>query len=190
MKVKLLLLLLLGLGTNVKAQVKLSHTINTFCKNTFFVEVGGTAGLGSINYDRMLHEIVSLRVGAGIYPQIIEINRTTYSSSKVVFPLELNFISSGSSNHHFEMGLGIYKAFAFDANYYGNSYYIMSIVEKATINYCGRIGYRYQRKQGGFFAKAAFTPIFYKELIANTGRQVNLWGGLSLGYTLPFGKTR
>lgn len=67
--------------------------------------------------------------------------------------------------HFFELGIG--AAFPFG--------------DGETLIPC-RLGYRFQKENGGLFIKAAYTPIYFLggEYF---GRLFKPWGGLSLGYT-------
>lgn len=113
-------------------------------KSALYVELlGNSATIFSINYDRILKEFkdayLNMSIGFG--------NSFGLNEKKGFnVPFSINYTIGKNTNHHFEIGLG------------GGINYLKD--DKATrmlLN--GRVGYKYQRPQGGFFFRAAFTPI-------------------------------
>ena len=77
--------------------------------NTVFLELGGNSLLWSINYDRMITEKISVRVGYGSIP----IESTDEDELDIIttitvapVPIVANYLL-GSGNHKLEIGAGI-----------------------------------------------------------------------------------
>ena len=158
-----------GLGEFDEDSVKNGNTVDRLYKRTLFVELGGAAGFGSFNLDKLFFEKnrikFSWRLGGIIYPGV---KRNTGTGIDLVFPASLNlmyrFGTAFMGVHHLEMGLG--QTLSFSTK---NQFLI------ATIN----IGYRYQKKDGGFFFRAGYTP-FISYLYSV---QYQHWAGISIGKT-------
>ncbi len=137
-------------------------------RNAAYFELGGSAIVPSINYERRLSERVFGRIGASyIVGETTEDTETTF-----VIPLTLSWISHPASNHHFEAGGGVTIAT-------GDSQDLLETVDDdrkfSKLFVTGIAGYRYQKPGRGFQFRAALTPIFADgELLP--------WFGLSVGY--------
>ncbi|MDR7130237.1 hypothetical protein J2X69_002585 [Algoriphagus sp. 4150] len=130
-------------------------------KNALYVEFGGNSGRYAINYSRIIHqkEKLKLNVSAGfsMWSDKIDLPPLTKTKWLPVVPLEFSAFW-GKSNHHLEMGTGI-------TSYLGRSLAIDSetfefsdkVVFGAFIPL--RVGYRYQKSEGGFFFRIGYTPI-------------------------------
>lgn len=105
-------------------------------KRNIFLELGGSGGFFSINYEKMLKEVVGLRVGVGL---------AAYALS---FPITINILTNPKSNHHIEIGGGII---------------ILSVGERSGITSTLNIGYRYQPKKAGLLLKLSYSPIFFED---------------------------
>lgn len=151
-------------------------------KNTLFLELGGNGGYYSINYDRIVLDKqnwkLAGRIGAMIYREELNYLESNHQLTSAV-PLELSYLR-GKGNHLLELGLGLTPVYQ---NYVNPE---ESRVSEQLMLATGRIGYRYQRSEGGLFFKAGFTPML--ELGANpfskSGNTVFPWAGLAIGYTL------
>ncbi len=178
----LTLLLLLAAFIGVNAQVvKLSMQ-----KNTLFVELGGNGFFYSLNYDRILLDYstwkISARIGGMYMPGIFEVNRHLIS-----LPLEVAYLK-GRGNHHLELAVGvtpIYDIFP-RYDYTGRQY----TGQQLLLIGVARIGYRYQKREGGVFYRAGFTPLHgtlydfnYREWDRNSNFTYPLVS-LAIGYTL------
>lgn len=152
-----------------------------YSQRTLFLEVGGSGGLGSINYEKMLSRpmrkvapdascgtpdpsryIISLRAGLGFSP--IDKNNGVV----LVFPLMGNVIY-GLGKHKLEGGLG----FAPSVTTRG-AFYIKSPL---------MLGYRYEPSGNNLFFRVNYTPIVGWWF----DYQWQHWAGFSIGYKL---KTR
>lgn len=156
-------------------------------KNTVFLELGGNAVLYSLNYDRIVLEKpkwkLSGRIGAMYFRE-----RTNYLdkdySLDVAVPIELSYLR-GKGNHYLEFGLGM-------TPWYENYISLMETLDGTHIKHIGvvgfsRLGYRYQKRDGGIFFKAGFTPMIqFKDKVYKYNDDISImeWAGLAVGYTL------
>ena len=132
----------------------------TVKRNSIYAELGGPAGLYSLNFDRIVWAPLPwLKVAPGI-------GLSVYNNTVADFPIRISALL-GPKSHHFELGLGA------EPEFYWNKKYSS---EYQTI-YFGKIGYRYQQMQGGLQFQFAVTPMYYAGSDWNTG-----WFSLALGY--------
>ncbi|WP_207432032.1 hypothetical protein [Sabulibacter ruber] len=147
-------------------------------RNTVFLEIGGNSLVYSLNYDRILVNKPTFKLAGrigGMYLKntgIIE-NGGYHMYS---FPLELSYLH-GKGNHHLEIGVGVNPSIEKQFDFDRTNYSIFPLV---------RLGYRYQRSDGGLFFKAGFTPIIQtrKDIKYITDSPLAPWGGIAIGYTL------
>lgn len=131
--------------------------------NSVFLEVGGPGIIYSLNYDRMLCEMFSLRVGATYFAfHELYDDYAGYFFAPVVANLLL-----GSAQHKFEAGLGVVPgwAFPFRAGDYSGFQF----------NQVALAGYRYAPTGGGLTFRANVEVIHLKAGFLP-------WGGVSVGY--------
>jgi hypothetical protein len=149
-------------------------------KNTVFAEIGGNSpSIYSFNYDRIFYQKdcfkMSFRAGFAWYPSGKTELGLYYTTT---FPIELNLLL-GKSRKYFELGLGYTQTVLAGFTLEGkrNSEYIPLIVSP-------RIGYRYQKDEGGFFFRIGYTPLLFpnKDFNGNrNGWRYTPWLGISLG---------
>ncbi len=143
--------------------------------NAVFLELGGSAVLYSINYDRHLTPDMGFRVGFGYLglsasssDQSTDVSSA--SASVLIIPATFNyFLGTGSSR--LELGAGIVYV-SLSASVSGG---VGSAFSGSGIGGAAVIGYRYQPSDGGLLFRASFTPI-----IGSGGFLP--WAGLSVGY--------
>jgi hypothetical protein len=137
-------------------------------RDAAYVEIGGSAVVPSVNYERRLNERWAGRIGLSFVTGESSGGRDT----TVVVPLTVSWISHPASNHHLELGGGITIARGDRQDLYdiGDDDQKFSAV-LAT----GIIGYRYQKPGRGFQFRSALTPVV-------TGGEVLPWFGVSFGY--------
>ena len=150
-------------------------------KHAVYAELGGTAGIWSVNYDLMALNINNFKIGARVGCGFLS-EGYVGSTVDVHIPLTINFMYALKENHHIELGLGTQIA----------SYEIRrvqtatdkSFVRKteALGNYT--LGYRFQSPDGGFMFRAFYSPFFYQDGIYF---RYEHWGGLSVGYAFNRG---
>ena len=144
------------------------------CKSSVYLEVGGVAGLWSLNYDWELREInenlqLLGRAGLGIYS---EFNGAGFSD--VIIPVSSMFLW-GKSTHRVEVGGGI--------TYYNWTFrdVLMQDGFSRKTDLLGHliIGYRFQKLKGGLMFRVTYTPI----IITDSNKLFEHWAGGSIGYT-------
>jgi len=135
-------------------------------RNGLYVELGGNAGIWSLNYERFVTDDVSLRVGGG-YTRVSDFLGT--SVSLATFPLTASWLGVRSGSHALELGAGVVFASAsVSSTSAGVRAFGSGVVGTAIL------GYRLAPLTGGFNLRVAFTPLF-----GNGGFYA--WGGVALG---------
>ena len=135
-------------------------------KNSLYLELGGNALVYSINYDRVLTDDFSARIGIGFYSLDDD---TGDSASLSGIPITAHYLF-GKGNSRLEIGAGL-VIFTGKAD-------ISTIETKdSAVLGTGVFAYRFQKPDGGVFFKAGFTPLFQ-------GGTFVPWFGLSIGYTI------
>lgn len=135
-------------------------------KNSLYLELGGNALAYSINYDRIVGDVFSVRAGIGFFSTDLDEGG---SSSIAGIPIMANYLL-GSGNSRLELGAGILIVTgSFDVAGASDS--------GAGVAGTGTFAYRFQKPEGGVFFKAGFTPII-------AGGSFIPWFGVSIGYTL------
>ena len=152
-------------------------------KNTVYFEMLGNSIGYSLNYDRLLISSEKFktagRIGLSYFPPVIP------PEHFIVMPIEISeLILLGRKKHYFEIGAGLtlnYQLYQGNNNsYFGNDYINRSLKTIAVF----RLGYRYQKENGGFFWKAGLTPLY--EITNNNDERMivpNMFG-IAVGYTL------
>jgi hypothetical protein len=151
-------------------------------KHATYLELGGTAGIWSLNYDLMFMNISNFKVGARLGLGMLG---EGYSGTTVDvhIPITVNFMYAFHKNHHIELGVGTQI----------RSYEIRSVQFAADTGFVRKsealgnfsFGYRFQSPDGGFVFRACYSPFFYQDGIYF---RYEHWAGLSLGYAFNRGK--
>lgn len=141
-------------------------------KNTIFFEGLGNGILYTINYDRMVADTWSARVGL-MQISVDEIDVDSGGLTQATVSLRLVPITAnklkGEGNHKLELGIGpMLILVSGDIEDTGG-------IDGAGVGVTGTVGYRYQRPDGGINFRIGLTPLFTPSFLP--------WGGLSLGYT-------
>jgi len=153
------LIVILSLPSETFAQ----KDIQSFtAKNALYVELGGTSGRYAVNYSKIVHQKgkLKLNVSGGFSLLRSSITMRDFSSTKwlPVIPLEFSALW-GRSNHHLEAGVGftsfLDQGVELDLDTYETG---TKIVFGAILPF--RLGYRYQKPEGGFFYRIGYTPFF------------------------------
>lgn len=134
----------------------------TLSKNSIFLEVAGSGGLGSINFEQSFYKkkIIDLTWRAGLSIAPIDKNNGT----GIVFPLMINTLL-GKTSHKAEIGLGQ----GITVTTRGSIFTLTTAV----------LGYRYQSSEKPWFYRVGYTPL----ISYLVDFQVQHWGGISVGYT-------
>ena len=144
----------------------------TIRKHSLFLEIGGNGVFYSINYDALFllstNFGFSVRAGFSIAPPFL-----TGSDWGLTIPAEFNVLL-GKTKNFFEFGVG--------------STLIRSFAGRNTeFPLVGRLGYRYQKTDGGLFFRIGINGILtkdysgvYNDLIT---KRFIPWAGISIGLT-------
>jgi hypothetical protein len=128
--------------------------VNPRKKNAVYLELFGSAfAKYNITYDRIIYSKQKRNLSAALGAQYLPIRSERMDRVVSITP-QINYFYG--IKHHFETGLGL-AYFAKDDFYFPL-----------------RLGYRYQKPEGGFFFKIAFTPHF-------SGGWVLPWAGIAFG---------
>ncbi len=131
-------------------------------KNNLFLEVAGSGGLGSINYERLFKSKNKIdftwRAGLSFAP--VDKNNGT----GIVFPLMMNGLL-GKTAHKLELGLGQGITLTTKGSFFALT--------------TAAIGYRFQAPSKNLFYRITYTPLI--SYLVNF--QVQHWGGISIGYS-------
>lgn len=151
-----LLLFLVGLSFGQNQNVETTTMTTVLPRNSFYVELGGNAGMISINYERLVpladRTGLGLRVGIG-------------SADALTGLLEVNFIY-GINKHYLETGIGYTNAVDYPDQW-------VSI----------KLGYRYQAPKGFLFKIAPMYIYNFEKAKGNDDIFDGIWLGASFGYS-------
>ncbi len=142
-------------------------------KTACFIELGGNAGLYSINVDRIYFYRPNLKI-SGRVGFAINMNSIYYEPIIVV---ENNFIFL-KNPHHLELGLGgtlqrRYNEKPNQPDIYNWENILFSV---------WRFGYRYQKQDDGLFFRTAITPIITSnDALGFHPNYFQFWIGISIG---------
>ena len=162
------LLCFVGLGT------LLSYGQPITDRNALYGELGGNGTYYSFNDDRSLYQknafALGGRIGFSLYPQ------DHFTQFFPVLPLELNALL-GKNKHHLEVGLGItpHQEYRFKVDQTEGN--IAQAGREVNWFNTLRLGYRYQKPEGGLLVRTGLTPILFDD---NTF-EPSAFAGISLG---------
>lgn len=157
-------------------------------KNSVHAELLGNSGGYALNYGRILHQKNRIKLwgSAGFSLRRRGSSEPIFSAHWIpYFPAEIT-VFLGKSKHNLELGAGFYTL-------RNRSY----TVDESLPNFIreeihwdqfilARIGYRYQKPEGGFFFRAAYTPGIQFFNSETRGKEVfysPFLIGISLGYS-------
>lgn len=134
-----------------------------------FLEAGGCALYGSLNYEySILHKnklTVASRIGIGV----LNLNDfTNRFNPDIVIPLGADVFFG--TIHHVELNL----INTFTSTVYANQQ--GEVTRNFNLNGSLFVGYRYQKPEGRWVARAGYTPIF------ENYQTLKHWAGISIGY--------
>lgn len=154
----------------------LSHRLaaQTVASNALYLELGGSAGIFSVNYER---RISARRLRVGIAKWTLADRLGIESDDYTVVPITLSSVV-GDGSHHFETGGGVTLGHSsmtddFEGNKSSNLFATITTIA----------GYRYQRPGSGFLFRAVLTPMYGlgREGLAYPARGFLPSGGISFG---------
>lgn len=142
-------------------------------KTAGFIELGGNAGLYSLNIDRIYYYKEKMKISSrlGFAPHFNGIY------IEQIYVLENNFILF-TNPHHLELGLGgtMQRRYNERPNEPDNYFWENILFGVA------RFGYRYQKQDDGFFVRAGLTPIFMSHDAEGFHPDYfQFWAGVSIG---------
>jgi hypothetical protein len=151
----------------------------TNAPNSIYVEFGGNALLYSLNYDRLLSESISGRVGIMYYSEAG--TSTSSAFSLTIIPVIVNYlIGSGRSKLELGAGIDILSLSALPIEQEPKLAGFVFI--KSGFVWTAVVAYRYHPLDSGLNFRIGFTPSIGW---AATGADINTlpWLGLSVGYS-------
>lgn len=147
--------------------ISLTFSISTFAqtepetftaKNAIYLEFGGSSGRYAVNYSKIFHQKGKLKLNASAGFSMWRNKMNDFKTIWLpVVPLEFSGLY-GRKNNHLEMGFGftsyLDRTLEIDSETFEFS---DKVVFGAYIPL--RVGYRYQKPEGGFFFRVGYTPI-------------------------------
>jgi hypothetical protein len=132
-------------------------------KNAFYFELAGNGIYYSLNYDRILYQKNSFKTSARIGVEVLPNKLQDFQDLRPAMPIEVNALV-GKGKHHIETGLGLTP---YIDDKYGfvdrdGNRHLAKQGKKITTMSLIRIGYRYQKTEGGLMFRAGFTPILFQ----------------------------
>ncbi|WP_373521689.1 hypothetical protein [Aquiflexum sp.] len=130
-------------------------------KNMVFAELLGNSGLYAVHYGRILHQKRKMKLSGSVGFSLVpgkgfEPHFPNFWSP--VIPVEFSAFW-GKSHHHLELGTGLFvfqsRKYLFDPEFPPTN--LREVVHWDT-SVTMRIGYSYQKPEGGFFLRAGYTP--------------------------------
>ncbi|MBN2893614.1 MAG: hypothetical protein JXL97_17210 [Bacteroidales bacterium] len=162
MKLKVLFLILISSVFTANSQPP-DLIVLPVRNNTIFFEIFGSAGyLYNVSYDRIIKSHGRSKFTMAIGTQILPNDDFNKINTVSITP-QINFLYG--IQHHLEIGTG----------------YIYDFISKEQ-GFSFRLGYRYQKRIGGFFFKAGFTPLLLKDVLSNK-YSLSPWAGLAIGWS-------
>jgi hypothetical protein len=136
-----------------QAQEVSEDTLQT-ARNSLFVELGGSTYLYSINYDRIFYSSKWLSSSARVGVFYNWMGRGSFG-----VPVEVNGLI-GKGKHFLEIGVGGSYTYGVEGVEWRtpNTFGKEGIERFSAVFATGRLGYRFQKPEGGFFFRAAYTP--------------------------------
>ena len=139
------------------------HATNWEKKKAVFLEIGGSGGIGSLNFEKYFFRKKSTqftwRAGLSLAP--IDKNNGT----GIVCPMMINALIGKASNK-LELGIGQGITMTTKGQFFALT--------------TGAIGYRYQAETKKWFYRITYTPL----ISYLVDFQMQHWGGISIGYNL------
>ena len=144
-------------------------------KNSVFLELGGNAGIYSLNYERYLTDNLAARIGAGYFAATFTDDEEESEGELWLIPATVSYVGIGAGSHRLEIGGGVLIGHASETT---STFDLDDVVTDSGTAVVGTatFGYRYAPKHGGFTFRAGFTPLFNQHGFLP-------WAGTSLGYS-------
>jgi hypothetical protein len=156
----ILLVVSVALTQSVSAQTESEEFT---ARNALYLEIGGSSGRYAVNYNRIFYQKDKLKLtvsaGFALWHYTVDLGpeykRTSWHPA---IPIELTTFW-GKSKHHLEFGVGFVPYWEPIGQI---APVTLEISEKTVFNanIPLRLGYRYQKPEGGFFFRVGYTPYF------------------------------
>lgn len=131
----------------------------TTAPNRLHVEALGSGIVYSFNYEREIHEHLSVRIGIGGLP---------FQSVQYAVGFGMLGTAVGSRRHSVRIGAGGGLLYAIDV-------WVIEAVDRLYGYGTASVAYQFQPRARGVFFRAACTPVL-------TADEVQLWGGIGVGW--------
>lgn len=159
----ILSLVLFAISVSNPFSVKAQKIVEKFtARNGLYLEAGGSSGRYAVNYSRIIHQKGKLKFNASVGFSMwrSSIDFKSYTSTKWLPALPMEFTGFyGRGNHHLELGFGLISYLDQGIDPDPNTFKLdENMVFGANIS--TRIGYRYQKPEGGLFFRVGYTPFF------------------------------
>jgi hypothetical protein len=136
------------------ALLALLFTFEARAQSSIYGELGGSAVVPSVNYDRHIGKSNRMLGRIGITAVVGSSQNDTQTT--LVVPLTVSWITHPEANHHLEAGGGVTLVAGDEQELFevgnGDEQFNTTFVT-------GMIGYRYQKPKGGFMFRATITPL-------------------------------
>lgn len=172
------LVLVLAISSNCLAQ---KEPQSFTAKNAVYLEVGGSSGRYAVNYSKIFHQKGKLKLNASAGFSMWRDQLNDFKTIWLpVIPLEVTALY-GKSNHHLELGFGFTSFLSRTLDINSETFeFSDKVVFGAFIPL--RVGYRYQKPEGGFFFRVGYTPIINVPVRAGKSWSIYpYWAGVSFG---------
>jgi hypothetical protein len=150
------------------AVTRIARAEATPASNAVFVELVGSAPVGSVNYERIFAGHAGLRVGVGY------LRATSFLGNdldRVEIPVVLG-VTLGDGANRFELGAGAVPGILT----------VSGANHRVEVPATAVVGYRHCPPEGGFLFRASFTPLVDFWDGSWSGHRFIPLGGVSLGY--------
>lgn len=149
-------------------------------KNAIYLELGGSSGRYAVNYSKIFHQKGKLKLNASAGFSMWHHRINSKTTWLPVIPLEFSGFW-GKSNHHLEVGLGLFTYLERVPVIKSGSFEVTDKVGFSA-GMSTRLGYRYQKPEGGFFFRIAYTPLINTPIGGGDGWYFfPYWAGISFG---------
>jgi hypothetical protein len=157
---KIIYILIVQILITNYANASFADTIKTK-NNSVFIELGGKGLAYTINYERQFCVIHRLKAAIGVGVSYFHINSGIFNDDFGSITPEIDLIYG--SLHNIEVG-------------YSKGFYFFNLSDENIQSL--KIGYRYQKPDGGFLFRANFCPLYWN----NDIKDIYPWLGISFGY--------
>ena len=168
-------------------------------QNGIYLELGGNAGVYSINYERLfsLGKIsIAGRMGFSLLSERLFIEPEENKGLEILIPFGANALYSFAGSHSIEAGLGgtyySHKVYAITTNTsnINNQPVSTDLIRKNDFWLNFNMGYRFQKSTSGMYYRAFFNGHLSRRVLAdspNSHSQYSVltldpWAGISVGY--------